>query len=110
VGKAIGTERRDFQRALDRRDREIKLLRRELGALRNEVELKLNLKSELAAAQAEVEELRQRAPNFKRELADLQVELQPVAPAPCCWLPFRAQRLTANPQVGSISACNVSVV
>jgi predicted RNase H-like nuclease (RuvC/YqgF family) len=71
----IGSERRDFQAALDKRDREIKLLRRELATLRSEVELKLKLKRELAAAQTEIEELRQRAPNFKAELDAARQEI-----------------------------------
>jgi chromosome segregation ATPase len=76
VGEALGQsfdkQHASIQEALDRRDAEIKLLKREVGALRSEVELKLKLKSELAAARAEVEELRQRAPNFESALAELR--------------------------------------
>jgi hypothetical protein len=54
------------------RDRELESLRRELATLRHEVEFKLNLKSELAAARAEIEDLRQRAPSFKAELEGLR--------------------------------------
>jgi predicted RNase H-like nuclease (RuvC/YqgF family) len=72
MGQVIASERRDLQAALDKRDREIKLLRRELGMLRTEVALKLNLKAELAAARAEIDELRQRAPSFEVELAGLR--------------------------------------
>jgi chromosome segregation ATPase len=75
TGEVIGRERRDFQAALDRRDAEIALLRREVGALRSEIELKLKLKRELAAARAEVEELRQRAPSYESELNGLREEL-----------------------------------
>jgi chromosome segregation ATPase len=57
------------------RERELESLQRELGTLRNEIELKLNLKSELAAARTEVEELRQRAPSFKAELEDLREQV-----------------------------------
>ena len=52
--------------------REIELTRRELGALQREVELKLNLKSEVDAARAEVEELRQRATSFQAEVDALR--------------------------------------
>jgi chromosome segregation ATPase len=60
-------------------DRELESLRRELATLRDEVELKLNLKnelatarSELAAARAEIAELRERAPSFDGKLAALR--------------------------------------
>jgi chromosome segregation ATPase len=75
VGQVISSERRDFRAALTKRDREIKLLRRELRSLRTEVELKLNLKSELAAARVKVEELRQRAPSFEAELNGLRAQI-----------------------------------
>jgi chromosome segregation ATPase len=75
AGEVIGSERKDFQRALDRRDAEIKLLRREVGALRSEVELKLKLKRELAAAQTEIAALRERAPSYESELNGLREEL-----------------------------------
>jgi chromosome segregation ATPase len=60
------------------RNHELESLQRELGTLRNEVELKLNLKSELAAARAEVEELRQRAPSFEHQLNGLQGQIEKV--------------------------------
>jgi chromosome segregation ATPase len=75
VGQVISSERRDFRAALTKRDREIKLLWRELRSLRTEVELKLNLKSELAAARVKVEELRQRAPSFEAELNGLRAQI-----------------------------------
>jgi chromosome segregation ATPase len=57
------------------RERELESLQRELGTLRNEVELKLNLKSELAAARAEIEDLPQRAPSFESELNGLREQV-----------------------------------
>jgi chromosome segregation ATPase len=72
TGEVIGSERKDFQAAFEKRDREIALLRRELRMLRDEVALKLSLKSELAEARAEIAELRSQSPDFKAELADLR--------------------------------------
>jgi septal ring factor EnvC (AmiA/AmiB activator) len=57
------------------RDRELESLRCEVGTLRNEIELQLKLKSELAAARNEIEELRQRAPSFESELAGLREQV-----------------------------------
>ena len=76
TGEVIGHERGAFQQALRKRDAEIRLLRRELRSLRTEVELKLKLKRELAAARAEVEELRQRSPSFQSELAALREKVE----------------------------------
>jgi hypothetical protein len=43
VGEVIASERRDFQQALDKRDREIESLRREIKMLRDEVGLERGL-------------------------------------------------------------------
>jgi predicted RNase H-like nuclease (RuvC/YqgF family) len=71
----IGHERRAFQQALDRRDAEIKQLRRELRTLRSEIDTKLNLRAELAAARGEIEQLRRRSPDFKAELDNLRAQV-----------------------------------
>jgi hypothetical protein len=76
AGTVIGCERKDFQAALDKRDREIELLRRELGTLRAEVELKLKLKSELAALKTEIEQARRLQPNFDGKLNVLQAQVE----------------------------------
>jgi hypothetical protein len=55
-----------------KRDREIEALRRQVCALHDEVELRLKLADELAAARAEIAKLRQRAPNYEAELASLR--------------------------------------
>jgi chromosome segregation ATPase len=75
LGKLFDKQHASIQEALDRRDAEIKLLKRELRSMRAEVALKLTLKTELAAAQAEIDELRQRAPSFKSELNGLREEI-----------------------------------
>jgi chromosome segregation ATPase len=75
AGEASGLVRRDFQEALARRDEKIRNLRRELATLRTELGVRLKLAAELTAARSEIEELRQRAPNFKAELARLQEEV-----------------------------------
>jgi predicted RNase H-like nuclease (RuvC/YqgF family) len=72
TGEVIASERRDLQAALKKRDDQINLLRRELRTLRTEVDVKLKLAGELAAAQVEIAALRQRAPSFEAELVGLR--------------------------------------
>jgi len=72
LGEVIASERRDVREALEKRDREIKLLRRQVRALQDEVDLRLKLADELSACRGEIEELRQRAPSYKSELASLR--------------------------------------
>jgi hypothetical protein len=59
VGLVIGSERKDVQAALDRRDREIEGLRREIKMLRDEI----GLERGLAALKTEVDQARQQARN-----------------------------------------------
>ena len=72
VGAAIVSERDDFQEALDKRDREIKSLRREVQMLRDEV----GLERGLAALKAEVVEARQVQPTYDNQLNDLQSQVE----------------------------------
>ena len=72
VGGVIASERREFHEALRRRDDRIKDLKREVATLRTQVEVELRLASQLAAAKAEIAELRQRAPDLRSEMADLR--------------------------------------
>ena len=68
VGEVIGSERKDFQAALDRRDREIKSLRREIKMLRDEV----GLERGLTALKAEVEEARRVQPHYEGKISVLE--------------------------------------
>src|SRR5262249_23680402 len=57
------------------RDRELEGLRCEVGTLRSEIDVKLKLADELAAARGEIKALRQRAPSFESELAGLREQV-----------------------------------
>jgi hypothetical protein len=70
IGPVIASERRDVKAEF--RDAETALLRREVRALRAEIDSKLNVERELAAARSEIKELPQRAPNFESALAELR--------------------------------------
>jgi predicted RNase H-like nuclease (RuvC/YqgF family) len=75
VGEVIGHEREALQQALDRRDAEVRLLRREIRTLRSEIDTKLYLKAELTAARGEIEQLRRRSPDLKAELDNLRAQV-----------------------------------
>jgi chromosome segregation ATPase len=72
VGKVIASERNNVQAALDRRDVEIKALRREIKLLRDEI----GLERGLAKLKTEVAEARALQPNFEGKLAVLQGQVE----------------------------------
>jgi len=72
AGEAHGRLQRDVEEGFRKRDREIALLRRELGTLRDEV----GLERGLSALKSEVAEARRQQPNFEGKLNGLQAEVE----------------------------------
>jgi predicted RNase H-like nuclease (RuvC/YqgF family) len=73
AGEAHGRLQREVRAAHRQCDAEIRTLKREVASLRDELELRLSLKNELAALKAEAAEARQQA--RERELEGLRREL-----------------------------------
>jgi hypothetical protein len=68
LSESLVTQQRINQAALDQSNREIK-------GLRNEIEIRINLDRKLARAQREIDQARQRQPDFEAQLTALQAKL-----------------------------------
>jgi DNA repair exonuclease SbcCD ATPase subunit len=68
LSESLVTQQRINQAALDQSNRELK-------GLRNEIEIRINLDRKLARAQRQIDQARQRQPDFEAQLTALQAEL-----------------------------------